>query len=562
LARNLSLGRAYYSSVKPHPNSTMRFWALLAILAAMAALGCISWCQTTATPSTRPAATAPATNISTTRRMRTLGAATHPTTQEVARRKALAELMRQSFVCFKDKNFDKAQKVLDEALQLDPVEPTNLYNMACLKALTYHPEDALDYLERAVGAGFTDFLQIEQDADLKSLRDLERFKALMARKEEFQRQDAQRALDVLRTEFGDGYLYEIDYADKLVFATTTDKTTLEAFKNELLRQARSQWQQLFEHKPDQFIIVVVPSRADFRQIVTMRGVEGFYNHAAHMLIADGLGFVTTHEFTHALHFADLEPLGQEHPIWLTEGLAVLFERSEYEGNILVPRDNFRLSRLQAIARLNGLVPLHRLLSMDSNHFMGGDPMLDYAESGSVIHYLYDRKLLRKFYDAFKAGYDKDKTGKLAIETVAGKPLDEFEKDWKSWMLKRTPPPASNGPNGPFLGVEFDQANDGIGVKRVVPGGPAAKAGILAGDVIVGLGDTDVRDMLSFVPLLSEHMVGETVILKVRRDHDYLDLSVKLAKRSDLANPAPTSRPARPSTHAATAPATRPTSSPA
>ena len=52
----------------------------------------------------------------------------------------------------------------------------------------------------------------------------------------------------------------------------------------LTAQATSQWQQLFEHKPDAYIAVVVPSGADYRKIVKMPGVAGFYNDTAKLLI--------------------------------------------------------------------------------------------------------------------------------------------------------------------------------------------------------------------------------------------------------------------------------------
>jgi hypothetical protein len=35
-----------------------------------------------------------------------------------------------------------------------------------------------------------------------------------------------------------------------------------------------------------------------------------------------------HEFTHALHFADMEALGQTHPIWEREGLGSLYEEPD------------------------------------------------------------------------------------------------------------------------------------------------------------------------------------------------------------------------------------------
>ena len=109
------------------------------------------------------------------------------------------------------------------------------------------------------------------------------------------------------------------------------------------------------NKPDQYISVVVPSHRDYMKMVPIPGVEGYYNHEQRTLIANGLGFVTTHEFTHAMHYADLDPLGQDHPIWLVEGLATMFEAAEWKKlpdgtEPLVIHDNSRTADLQKAGR--------------------------------------------------------------------------------------------------------------------------------------------------------------------------------------------------------------------
>src|SRR5207253_10098982 len=120
--------------------------------------------------------------------------------------------------------------------------------------------------------------------------------------------------------------------------------------------------------------IVLPSPGDYHKIITKiidkRGVEGIYIHTARMLIAGRLGQVMTHEFTHALHAGDLDPLGQEHPIWLVEGLASLFEAGQVEGETLVPHDNFRLWVLQGAYRKKQLIPLAKLIAFKQPEFMG------------------------------------------------------------------------------------------------------------------------------------------------------------------------------------------------
>ena len=483
-----------------------------------------------AQPQAAPAATRPA---------------TRPTTDpaQAARkvRQRVVQLTRKSLELIKANKLDEAEDALQEALLLDPTHSVNLYNMACIKAIKGRADAAIDYLERSALEGFTDFIHIEKDTDLDSLRTLPRFKQFLARKDEFQRKAADRVVSWLKHEFGDGYLYEIDAQDKLIFATNTDPQTLAATKKWLVAQAQSQWNELFEHRPDQYISVVLPSPADYKQIVSNPGVGGFYNHDNRILICQRLGQVMTHEFTHALHNADLDPLGQEHPIWLGEGLATLYESAQFEGKKLVPAENFRLTYLQSAVRRNRLIPLEKLFKMDQRSFVN-QANLAYGESGSLLLYLYDHDLLRKFYDAYKAGWDKEKTGQAALETATGKPLAELEKDWRAWMAIQKPPTLYTGQHGVVLGVRFSDANDGLKINLVEPNGPAHRAGIKPEDLIVGIDGVDVRDQQSLIPILATHQAGDKVTVKIRRGSLYLDLPVTLTRRDEMTR-VPSTRPA-------------------
>jgi tetratricopeptide (TPR) repeat protein len=474
-------------------------------------------------------------------------AATHPSTNPLTRmakqmaerqkRRQLLTLTRRSIDLLQVKKYSEAERVLHEALEIDPREPTNLYNMACLMSLTHRPDEAFAYLDKSALAGFTDFIHISQDTDLNSLRGDARYTAFLAKKNEYQLKVAQEAVKNLKEQFGADYLYEIDDTDKLIFATNTDQTTLDDLKRNLLRQAHAQWTMLFDHHPDQYIEVVVPSVRDYRKLVSMPGVEGYYNPLDRTLIASGLGFVTTHEFTHALHAADLEQLGQDHPIWLVEGLAVIFESTEWEKGpgdveILAPRDNMRLRGLQASARLKNLIPLSRLFKMEQKEFVGQNAMLCYAESGSVIHYLYDKGLLRKFYDTFKQTYSQDKTARLALEKTTGQSLDDFQKDWQAWMIKRVPPTLKAAVDGPYMGAGFGHANDGLLVARLEANGPSRRAGLRLGDVLIGMDDIETRDEPTFLEVLNAHKSGDTVTLKLRRDGKYMQISMVLGRKND------------------------------
>ena len=65
------------------------------------------------------------------------------------------------------------------ALELEPDEPTVLFNVACAFAQTGLIDEALDHLENSLVRGFGHRNWIEHDSDLDSLRDQPRFKSLM-----------------------------------------------------------------------------------------------------------------------------------------------------------------------------------------------------------------------------------------------------------------------------------------------------------------------------------------------------------------------------------------------
>ena len=67
------------------------------------------------------------------------------------------------------------------AVAVDPTDTGTLYNVACLYSLDGQKEEAMNYLEKAVANGFAQKAWIENDDDLNNLRDMSRFKALLAR---------------------------------------------------------------------------------------------------------------------------------------------------------------------------------------------------------------------------------------------------------------------------------------------------------------------------------------------------------------------------------------------
>jgi hypothetical protein len=337
------------------------------------------------------------------------------------------------------RQYDAARASLTQALTIAPADPNNLYALARLDAQTGRPGEAVDALRRSAEAGFTDFPRLTADPDLLPLHDRTDYAAFLADRPAYQRRAAERALATFRALFGAGYQYELDEADKFVFAVYTNQAALDGLKRGLIAQAHSQWAQLFPHHPEGYTYVVYASPADYARLRPSPRVLGYYSPSTHMLVTSDLGWVTTHEFTHALHAGDLEGTGQTHPLWITEGLAVLFERSTFKGDVLTPQPNIRLAEVLGWKRAGLLIRLDQLLRLPPATFKA-HASLCYAESGALMAFLHDQGLLRKFYDTYKADCDLDPTGRTALEATTGHPLGMTERDWWQWLSTQRPVP--------------------------------------------------------------------------------------------------------------------------
>jgi putative serine protease PepD len=83
---------------------------------------------------------------------------------------------------------------------------------------------------------------------------------------------------------------------------------------------------------------------------------------------------------------------------------------------------------------------------------------------------------------------------------------------------------------PFLGVTSAPHPSGAEVQGVTPGGPAARAGLRAGDVIVGVDGSTVRDHDDLSRIVSGLEPGEGVEIEVTRDGEVRSFQVELGTR--------------------------------
>jgi len=90
---------------------------------------------------------------------------------------AIHVLLGNSFLG--DRNYRKAEEHYLKALEIQPAEYIAMYNLACIFSLQKKIDRAIEWLQKAVDAGYNDFGWMEKDTDLDNLRDDPRYKEMI-----------------------------------------------------------------------------------------------------------------------------------------------------------------------------------------------------------------------------------------------------------------------------------------------------------------------------------------------------------------------------------------------
>ena len=91
---------------------------------------------------------------------------------------------RKALAAYWDGDFKQALELVEEAYQIESNDSIIRYNLACFNALLGNQDEALDWLEKAVEAGFYAPYKISTDSDLKGLRKLPRYQRALAKAKE------------------------------------------------------------------------------------------------------------------------------------------------------------------------------------------------------------------------------------------------------------------------------------------------------------------------------------------------------------------------------------------
>jgi hypothetical protein len=138
----------------------------------------------------------------------------------------------------------------------------------------------------------------------------------------------------------------------------------------------------------------------------------------------------------------MDALGQDHPAWIQEGLACLFEawspgsRDAPLGQFL-PNDRDDAAR--ALALQGDLLEWPEIISMSASS-LGAEASRSYPQLRSMMRFLDEAAPggVVGWYARYVEGFDGDPGGTRSLEAAFGSPLAEAESRWRIWVLEGLP----------------------------------------------------------------------------------------------------------------------------
>ena len=109
------------------------------------------------------------------------------------------------------------------------------------------------------------------------------------------------------------------------------------------------------------------------------------------------------------------------------------------------------------------------------------------------------------------------------------PVDPFRDSWTR-LAKGEVWGLLGPPQQGWLGVTEDSTTNEARIARVVEGSPAEFSGLRTGDVILRVGDTQIDSFNDLQNEIGRMRPEDEIVVRIRRDGESLDISVKLGRR--------------------------------
>lgn len=337
------------------------------------------------------------------------------------------------------------------------------YSAARVAASTGDIERAERHLRAAVRGGFLDFSVMQRDAALTPLRGRPVMDALLAARDAADDLLAERRNADWTAQLGQtSYDATHDAARKIDLlipvagpGTTTSALDAVGATIDALRQ------RLFAISLRHRVLVVVLADEDAAVLLPHSHVHGKYVHSQRLILAADAGRALQHELAHALHHAHMDALGQQHPMWVQEGLASLFESmaaggcsasAQHECAPYEIHRNERDSIIEMMVERGRTIAWRDFFALTAAEFErdGGS---HYAQARSIMRFLHESGHLDSWYGELCASLGEDPSGARAMQRLFELPLGEIEQTWLRWV-------AASAASGPVLAARVAHSVEG------------------------------------------------------------------------------------------------------
>jgi hypothetical protein len=494
--------------------------------------------------------------------------------------------MREVQKAFDAKEWDKAEQILRRAIAQTKDGWVPRYNLALLYGSLDRDEEAGAELLQAIDAGFFDLRRIRRERSFVGALKAPAIAERTSRWPSVLKEQSERTLAALQRTLGPKGDVTRSSRLKLLFLSYADARSTQRAKDELGQL--TEWANIHafpglldpqESALDPVTVVAVPTYDAFKKWIrerwhtehgtaservvkdpakeglrdtkpARRGVSttvteqvgGLYDAERVRLVSSDLGSSLRHEFFHALHWRMQTRLGQDHPIWIKEGLASLVEDMDEVGGSLAPVPSWRTNIAKRLLQAGALPDIKDMLPLTPQVFSTQRPLAKYAHARSLFLYLWELDKLTTFWEIYTqdadVGYTADLSGAKALEKVTGRTMKLLEVDFRAWLRELPSVAEEIEPGMASLGVSVESGQDGVLVTEVraevSPNrsrAPRTTIQVLAplqtGDVILAIDNRTVRDVAELIRILSGYSPGDRVRVLYRRLGDERDILVTL-----------------------------------
>ena len=421
-----------------------------------------------------------------------------------------------------------------------------LYNLACAESMLGNSEAAAEYLLDSIGHGFVDFYAMERDAHLDNVRGNENYGVVLQNWRKLLDARGEAEIVGLSGLLGEGYTFDREESLRVHYVSALGATGIETARQEVRRVQAWAEAHVFglpqedESKPHAWVSVIVPTARDFYRFIRSSGVGGVYDKDQKRLVTRDIGASLRHEYFHVVHWRDMAERGQAHPFWVMEGLASVVEdvRDDGVGGV-VPVESWRTNIVKRLERRGLLTKWPVLFRLERDRFVGSRGRAYYAQSRAVCMYFADQGLLKDWYSAYVADFDRDPSGLGAVETAFGKPVREVERAFRVWVRGLEEVAEQSKPGSAGLGVSVASGvGDGVVVDQIVSGsrGGAEWLGrerLRKGDVILSVDGEATATLDEYYRVVGGHEIGDPVMIRIRRgEKKLIDVQARLVEEQE------------------------------